>query len=52
MEELTENVILAGRNLQNVLMMEPVEINVLDLVNADTLLVTEKAVKEIEEALK
>ena len=52
MEELTENVILAARNLRNVLLMEPVEINVLDLVNADVLLVTAKAVKEIEEALK
>ena len=52
MDELTENVILAARNLRNVLLMEPVEINVLDLVNADVLLVTAKAVKEIEEALK
>jgi len=52
MDELTENVILAARNLRNVLLMEPVEINVLDLVNADILLVTAKAVKEIEEALK
>ena len=52
MDELTENVILAARNLHNVLLMEPVEINVLDLVNADVLLVTAKAVKEIEEALK
>ena len=52
MEELSENVILAARNLRNVLLMEPVEINVLDLVNADVLLVTAKAVKEIEEALK
>ena len=52
MDELSENVILAARNLRNVLLMEPVEINVLDLVNADILLVTAKAVKEIEEALK
>ena len=52
MDELTENVILASRNLTNVLLMEPYEINVLDLVNADVLLVTESAVKEIEEALK
>lgn len=52
MDELTENVILASRNLPNVLLMEACEINVLDLVNADALLVTEKAVKEIEEALR
>ena len=52
MDELTENVILASRNLQNVLLMEPVEINVLDIVNADVLLMNSQAVKEIEEALK
>ena len=51
-EELTENVILASRNLQNVLIMEPNEINVLDIVNADYLLVSVAAIKEIEEALK
>ncbi len=52
MPELTENVILASRNLQNILIMEPVELNVLDIVNADYLLVTVDAIKEIEEALK
>ena len=52
MSNLTENVILASRNLQNVLIMEPNELNVLDIVNADYLLATEDAIKEIEEALK
>ena len=52
MDELTENVILASRNLQNVLLMEPVEINVLDIVNADVLLMNRQAVSDIEEALK
>ena len=52
MDELTENVILASRNLQNVLLMEPVEINVLDIVNADVLLMNKQAVSDIEEALK
>ena len=52
MDELTENVILASRNLQNVLLMEPVEINVLDIVNADVLLMNKQAVTDIEEALK
>mgnify|MGYP002623472693 CR=1 FL=1 len=52
MDELTEEVILAARNLQNVLLMEPIEINVLDLVNADILLMTRSAVKKVEEALK
>ncbi len=52
MDELSENVILASRNLKNVLLMEPVEINVLDIINADYLLLTKQAVSEIEEALK
>ena len=52
MTELTENVILASRNLQNILIMEPSELNVLDIVNADYLLAPSDAIKEIEEALK
>ena len=52
MDELTENVILASRNLQNVLLMEPVEINVLDIVNADVLLMNKQALADVEEALK
>ena len=52
MDELTENVILASRNLQNVLLMEPVEINVLDILNADVLLMDKQALTDVEEALK
>ena len=52
MDELTEQVILASRNLANVLLMDPAEINVLDIVNADVLLMNKQAVSEIEEALK
>ena len=52
MDELTENVILASRNLQNVLLMEPVELNVLDIVNADVVLFNKQAVSDVEEALK
>ena len=52
MHELDENVILAGRNLQNVFMMEPYELNVLDIINADYLLADQEAIKDIEEALK
>ena len=52
MDELTENVILASRNLENVLLMEPSEINVLDIVNADALLLNKQALSDIEEALK
>lgn len=52
MSELSENVILASRNLQNVLIMEPNELNVLDILNADCMLASVDAIKEIEEALK
>ena len=52
MDELTENVILASRNLANVLLMEPAEINVLDIVNADVLLMDKQALTDVEEALK
>ena len=52
MHELDENVILAGRNVQNIFMMEPYEINVLDIVNADYILADVAAIKTIEEALK
>ena len=52
MNELNENVILAGRNLQNIFMMEPSEINVLDIINADYILADVAAIKTIEEALK
>lgn len=50
--ELEENAILATRNIQNVLLLEASEINVLDLVNADVMLVEEEALKSIEEGLK
>ena len=52
MHELDENIILAGRNLQNIFMMEPIEINVLDIINADYILADVAAIKDIEEALK
>ena len=52
MDELSDNAILASRNLRNVLLMESIEINVLDIINADYLLLTKQAVSDIEEALK
>ena len=52
MDELDENIILASRNLLNVLLMEPFELDVLDIVNADVLVMTKEAVKDVEEALK
>ena len=52
MNELDENIILAGRNLQNIFMMEPYELNVLDIINADYILADVAAIKWVEEALK
>ena len=51
-DELTENLILASRNIQNVLLLEASEINVLDLIAANKVLITKDALKAIEEVLK
>lgn len=51
-DELTENLVLASSNLPNVLLLEAVEINVLDLMTANIVLATEKAISDIEEVLK
>ena len=51
-KELEENVILASRNLANIILLEADEINVLDIVATDIMIVTEDALKEIEEVLK
>ena len=51
-DELTDNLILATRNLSNVILLAADEINTLDVVSADKLIVTESALKNIEEALK
>lgn len=50
-DELNENLILATRNLRNILLLEANEINVLDIVAADKLIITEGAVHKIEEVL-
>ena len=50
--ELDENLILASRNLQNVVLITAEEVNVLDLVAASKVLVEEKALEKIEEVLK
>ena len=49
--ELNDNVVLATRNLKNVLLLEASEVNVLDIVSANLVIAEEKAIKEIEEAL-
>ena len=50
-KELEENLILASRNLQNIALITADEINVLDLVATNNVLITEDAVKAIEEVL-
>ena len=50
-DELDENMVLATRNLNNVILLEANEINVLDVISSDYMVVTEKAIKMIEEVL-
>lgn len=50
-EELNDNLILASRNLPNILLLEVDELNVLDIVNSDKMIVTVEAIKKIEEVL-
>lgn len=50
-EELNDNVILATRNIKEVVLLEASEINTYDVVAADNMIITEKAVKAIEEVL-
>lgn len=49
--ELNDNIILATRNLDNVMLLQADEINTLDIVAASNMIVTEDAVKAIEEVL-
>ena len=50
-DELDENIILATRNLKNVNLLQANEINTLDVIAADNMIITEAAVKSIEEVL-
>lgn len=50
--ELDENICLAARNLANVKIVLPTEVNSFDLVSSDNLLITEEALKSLEEVLK
>ena len=47
-----ENLYLASRNLNNVGVLLTSELNVYDMLHADTIVLDEEAVKEIEEVLK
>ena len=51
-DEFDENLILASRNLQNLVLILADEINVLDIVGTDVMVATEKAINYIEEVLK
>ena len=50
--EDAENLYMATRNLDNVLVLFPDEINVYDILNADELVFDEASIKMVEEALK
>ena len=50
-EELTDNVCLASRNLGNVKVVLPEEVNTYDVVNSDKMVITETALKKLEEVL-
>jgi large subunit ribosomal protein L4 len=51
-KEFDDNLILASRNLQNLVLILADEINVLDIVGTDVMLITEDAIKYVEEVLK
>ena len=51
-KEFDENVILSSRNLQNVVLISADEVNVLDVVGTDVMVITEDALKQVEEVLK
>ena len=51
-KELTDNLILASRNLNDIKVIESHEINTFDVINYNNLVITEEAVKMLEEVLK
>ena len=51
-KEFDDNLILASRNIQNVVLILADEINVLDIVGTDVMVITEDAMKYVEEVLK
>ena len=50
-DELTDELVLSSRNLNNVLLLSVDEINTYDVVYADAMIITEAAVKKLEEVL-
>ncbi len=51
-KEFDDNMILASRNLQNVVLILADEINVLDVVGTDVIVFTQDALNAVEEVLK
>ena len=49
--ELDENVCLASRNLGNVKVVLPEEVNTYDVINSDKMVITEASLKKLEEVL-
>ena len=50
-DELDDNVCLAARNLGNVKIVLPTEVNAYDVVNSDKMVMTEASLKKLEEVL-
>ena len=50
--KIADNMILASRNLQNVVLISADEINVLDVVGTDVVVFTQDALNAVEEVLK
>ncbi len=50
-DELDDNVCLAARNLGNVKIVLPTEVNTYDVVNSDKMVMTEASLKKLEEVL-
>ena len=51
-KEFDDNLVLASRNLANVVLISAEEINVLDIVGTDVMVITEEALNLVEEVLK
>ena len=51
-KDFTDDLILASRNLKNVILISAEEINVLDIVAADKMVITEDALKDLEGVVK
>lgn len=51
LDELNENVVLSARNIPGVLVLDAAGINVYDILNSNNLILTEAAVRKIEEVL-